>query len=160
MDAAGPDGGRGSYRQVIKSKTAAGFVPNYAGGGAKSMDRTEPPVGSKALLQLFNKYQDKWVVELLFDDLLDCAHPLYCSARRSRRTRCGTHWCLVDAGSNWFMRRRVLPPLNLIALGSFNEEAEILGQFAPQNMQNARYESGLGTLQRGGAALLTDGFGK
>ena len=58
---------------------------------------------------------------------------------------------LVGAGSNWFMRRRVLPPLNLIARGSFNEEAEILGQFAPQNMQNARYESGLGTVRASAA---------
>ena len=66
--------------QVIKSKTAAGFVPNFAGGGAKSMDRTEPPVGSKALLQLFSKYHDTWIVELLFDDLLDCTPP--CAARR------------------------------------------------------------------------------
>ena len=61
--------------QVIKSKTAAGFVPNFAGGGAKSMDRTEPPVGAKALLQLFGKYHDAWIVELLFDDLLDCTPP-------------------------------------------------------------------------------------
>lgn len=60
------------------------------------------------------RYKDTWVVELLFDDLLD--------------------W------SNWFMRRRLLPPLDLVALGSFNEEADITGSFANQNMQNARYE--------------------
>eukprot|EP01045_Picozoa_sp_COSAG04_P027954 COSAG04_NODE_4214_length_2228_cov_1.149366_1_plen_115_part_10 len=57
--------------EVIKSKTAAGFVPNFAAGGSKSMDRTEPPVGSKTLHDLYKKYQDKWIVELLFDDLLD-----------------------------------------------------------------------------------------
>jgi putative isomerase len=45
--------------QVIKSKTAAGFVPNYAAGGSKSMDRTEPPIGAKTLLQLYQKYKDK-----------------------------------------------------------------------------------------------------
>ena len=60
------------------------------------------------------RYKDTWVVELLFDDLLD--------------------W------SNWFMRRRLLPPLDLVALGSFNEEADITGSFANRNMQNARYE--------------------
>jgi len=103
--------------QVIKSKTAAGFVPNYAAGGAKSMDRTEPPVGAKALLDLYKRHGDKWMVELLFQDLLD--------------------W------SNWFMRRRRLPPLDLIALGSFNEEADITGKFQSENMQAARFESGL-----------------
>ena len=30
------------------------------------MDRTEPPVGSKTLHDLYKKYQDKWIVELLF----------------------------------------------------------------------------------------------
>ena len=33
--------------QVIKSKTAAGFVPNFAAGGLRSQDRTEPPIGAK-----------------------------------------------------------------------------------------------------------------
>ena len=33
--------------QVVKSKTAAGFVPNFAAGGMRSQDRTEPPIGAK-----------------------------------------------------------------------------------------------------------------
>eukprot|EP01051_Picozoa_sp_SAG22_P016041 SAG22_NODE_2189_length_2863_cov_3.101664_7_plen_57_part_00 len=33
--------------QVIRSKTAMGFVPNYSAGGTKSIDRTEPPIGAK-----------------------------------------------------------------------------------------------------------------
>ena len=41
-------------------------MPNFAAGGSKSMDRTEPPVGSKPLHDLYKKYQDKWIVELLF----------------------------------------------------------------------------------------------
>ena len=47
-----------------------GFVPNYAGGGAGSWDRTEPPVGSRVLLELHRKYGDDWLVEACFDDLL------------------------------------------------------------------------------------------
>jgi len=46
---------------VMKSKTAAGFIPNYAAGGMRSEDRTEPPVGAKVLLELYRKYNDKWV---------------------------------------------------------------------------------------------------
>ena len=33
--------------QVIRSRTARGFVPNYSAGGTKSVDRTEPPIGAK-----------------------------------------------------------------------------------------------------------------
>ena len=88
--------------QVVKTKTAAGFIPNFSAGGASSQDRTEPPVGAKVVLELFKKYGDKWMVEVVFDDLLD--------------------W------NSWFLRRRVLKPAGLIALGSFNAEAAAQGQ--------------------------------
>ena len=53
-----------------------------------------------------------WVISVIFDDLLD--------------------W------SDWFLRKRLKAPLNLIALGSFNDQTHRAG-----NMQDARYESGL-----------------
>ena len=101
--------------QVIKSKVAAGFVPNFAAGGAKSQDRTEPPVGGKVLLELVRKFgikKMKWVVAALLNDLID--------------------W------NDWFLRKRLLPPLNLVALGTYNDQTRTAG-----NMQDARYESGL-----------------
>ena len=33
--------------QVVRSRTARGFVPNYSAGGSKSVDRSEPPIGAK-----------------------------------------------------------------------------------------------------------------
>jgi hypothetical protein len=87
-----PDLAYSNLIQVIKSKSAAGFVPNFAAGLSRSDDRTEPPIGAKVLLELYKKWQDEWVIELLFDDLLD--------------------W------SNWFVQRRLLPPARLVALGS------------------------------------------
>ena len=42
-----------------------------------------------------------------------------------------------------FIRRRLLPPLDLVALGSYNEEANIEGKFETESMQSARFESGL-----------------
>lgn len=100
--------------QVVKSKTSAGFIPNFAAGGVRAEDRSEPPVGAKVVLELFRKFGDKWMVEVVFDDLLD--------------------W------SDWFMRTRLLAPAGLIALGSWNE----LGKGDLGNvMQNARWESGL-----------------
>lgn len=105
--------------QVVKSKTVAGFIPNWSTGGAKSQDRTEPPVGAKVLLELFRKYHDKWIVEALFDDLLD--------------------W------NDWFMERRLVDPTGVIALGSFYDSHENNGQAPPRSntMWAARMESGL-----------------
>ena len=101
--------------QVIRAKTAKGFVPNYSAGGLKSQDRTEPPVGSRVLLEIYKRYKDTWLVRLLFDDLLD--------------------W------HNWFYQTRVLAPLGMICLGSNivpnNPDGSI------DTMQGARYESGL-----------------
>lgn len=38
--------------QVVRSRVSKGFVPNYSAGGSKSVDRTEPPIGAKVLLQM------------------------------------------------------------------------------------------------------------
>ena len=62
-----------NYIQVVRSRTARGLVPNYSAGGTKSVDRTEPPIGAKVLLEMHRRYADAWLVELLFDDLLRCS---------------------------------------------------------------------------------------
>ena len=54
----------------LQAKHNAGFVPNWAGGGCKSQ-ASEPVVGSRVLLDLYRRFGDVWLVELLFDDLLD-----------------------------------------------------------------------------------------
>ena len=100
----------------MRSRTAEGFVPNYGAGGAKSVDRTEPPLAGRVLRQLYAKFNDTWIVEFLLDDLLD--------------------------NLDWFWRKRVTP-LGLIALGSdpvvnYTWEAGSVGA-----MQGARWESGL-----------------
>jgi len=100
---------------VIRSRTARGFVPNFEAGGTKSVDRTEPQIGSKALLEIYTKYKDEWLVELLFDDLLG--------------------W------SDWFVADRMLGPLGLVSLGSNTVDG--FADYSPGNMQGARFESGL-----------------
>ena len=49
-------------------------------------------MGAKVLLEIYKKYGDLWLVELLFDDLLD--------------------W------NNWSLRERTMEPLDLIVLGT------------------------------------------
>jgi putative isomerase len=105
---------------VVKSKTTAGFIPNWSTGGLKSQDRTEPPVGAKVLLELYQKYKDRWLVEAVFDDLMD--------------------W------NNWFMENRLLAPFDVIALGSFYNNSHDDTAMPPPHsntMWAARMESGL-----------------
>ena len=56
--------------QQVKSKSAGGFLPNWASGGSKA-SQAEPAVASRVLLELWRTYQEPWLVELLLDDLLD-----------------------------------------------------------------------------------------
>ena len=57
--------------EILKSETPAGFVPNFArGGGWKSFDRSEPPVGAITVLGLYQKFHDRWFLEQSFAPLL------------------------------------------------------------------------------------------
>ena len=76
---------------MVKSKTNQGFVPNTAASVNKA-HHSQPPVGSKILLEMYKKHNDTWMVQLLFDDLYD--------------------W------NTWYNQSRRLAPLNMIALGA------------------------------------------
>jgi hypothetical protein len=57
--------------EITKSITPGGFIPNYAGGsGLASYDRSQPPVGSLVFTKLYEKFQEKWLLEYVYDDLL------------------------------------------------------------------------------------------
>lgn len=58
--------------EITNERTQAGFVPNLAyGTGQKSEDRSQPPVGAVMLAELYRKYQEKWIVELLYPRFLE-----------------------------------------------------------------------------------------
>jgi hypothetical protein len=51
--------------------TENGFIPNFgAADGNKSRDRSEPPVGSIVVQEIYRRYKEKWIVEYLFPNLL------------------------------------------------------------------------------------------
>ena len=57
--------------EMVNSVTPAGFVPNFARAkGWDSYDRSEPPVGSLAVLGIYGKYGEKWFLRDTFDGLL------------------------------------------------------------------------------------------
>lgn len=57
--------------EITNSITEAGFVPNfYTGNDLRSRDRSQPPVGSLAVWSIYEKYKEKWLLELVYDKLL------------------------------------------------------------------------------------------
>jgi putative isomerase len=57
--------------EICREATPQGFIPNYArGGGWKSEDRSEPPVGAITLLGLYEKFHDRWLLADTFTALL------------------------------------------------------------------------------------------
>ncbi len=57
--------------EMLNELTPAGFVPNYSAPSmSRSFDRSEPPIGSWATLELYKKFHDRWFLETVFPDLL------------------------------------------------------------------------------------------
>jgi hypothetical protein len=101
--------------EVSKAVKQYGMVPNYVGdAGLGSPDRSQPPVGSRVVLDIYRKYGEKWFLELLFDDLLTW-----------------NRWWIKHRATNNFLcwGSDSLPP-------PYNDDAS-------NNSQGAAYESGL-----------------
>ncbi|MDR2470351.1 MAG: hypothetical protein LBD27_07755 [Tannerella sp.] len=57
--------------EITDAITEDGFVPNfYSVNNYKSRDRSQPPVGSLAVWNIYRKYREKWFLELVYDKLL------------------------------------------------------------------------------------------
>jgi putative isomerase len=57
--------------EITREKTERGFVPNFGTvANLKSRDRSQPPVGSIVIREIYRKYQERWFLEEVFDDLL------------------------------------------------------------------------------------------
>lgn len=56
---------------ITNGITDRGFIPNVeASYGVKSNDRSQPPVGSMVCKLIYDKYQEKWFLEEVFENLL------------------------------------------------------------------------------------------
>ena len=56
--------------QIVQARTLLGFVPNFASGTGISFDRTEPQIGAFVVRDIYTRWRDAWVVDLLFPALL------------------------------------------------------------------------------------------
>jgi putative isomerase len=107
-----------AYANVIEhlaGATEEGFIPNdNRGNGSKSWDRSQPPVGSLMVREIYRRYPERWFLEAVFEPLL--AWNRWWPARRDNRG-------LLSYGSH--------PAKN-----PFNEPAT-------QSRRTAGYESGM-----------------
>ena len=55
---------------ITNEATETGFVPNFSDAMVKSRDRSQPPVGSFCVREIYRKYHEKWFLELLYDQLM------------------------------------------------------------------------------------------
>jgi len=102
--------------EITKSITPGGFIPNFNGSyNEASYDRSQPPVGSFIFKELYRKFQDKWLLEYVFDDLLT--------------------W------NRWWPKNR--DNNGLLCWGSSLVKPPLEGDFATNSWQGAAYESGL-----------------
>jgi len=55
---------------VTNNLTESGFVPNVATGFGKTEDRSQPPIGSFVIKELYKRYREEWILHETFDKLL------------------------------------------------------------------------------------------
>jgi hypothetical protein len=55
---------------ITKEITDDGFVPNFASSVNTSEDRSEPPVGSFVVKEIYRRYREEWFLHEVFDELL------------------------------------------------------------------------------------------
>ncbi len=57
--------------EILRENTELGFVPaTVCANGKTTLDRSALPLGSTAVLKYFKKYKEKWLLELVFQELL------------------------------------------------------------------------------------------
>jgi hypothetical protein len=104
-----------NFVEHLRGLTPDGFIPNVeVTGGKSSRDRSQPPVGSLMLREIYKRYGDKWILESSFDDLL--------------------------AWNRWWVRRRM--DANLLAWGS-DVAANPMHEKEAHTAQAAAWESGM-----------------
>lgn len=55
---------------ITREITKRGFVPNFGSSINKSEDRSEPPVGSLVVNEIYKRYHEKWFLKEVFNELL------------------------------------------------------------------------------------------
>ncbi len=89
--------------EIVNERTGRGFIPNMAcGNGMKTEDRSQPPVGSRMVLELYHTYGDLWLVKLLYPALLSWNTWFFENRRSASGAFCwGSDSVPVRFGNRW-----------------------------------------------------------
>jgi hypothetical protein len=99
--------------EITKAITPDGFIPNYqAPFGVTSWDRSQPPIGSFVIFEIYKRYKEKWLLDEVYDELIS--------------------W------NRWWAKTRDVN--GYLAYGS-NDVPDSLRTIEKHNIQAARYES-------------------
>ena len=107
-----------AYSQIttlLKGRLTDGMIPNMWMPNWISFDRSGPPLAALGVRLLHARYNDDWLVHLLYDD--------------------------AAAWINWFWRTRRLAPLQLVALGS--DAGAMASRYNVPSLRMAMLESGM-----------------
>ncbi len=57
--------------EITNEITESGFVPNVSSGnGYKTLDRSQPPVGARMVLEIYRRHGGKWFLREVFENLI------------------------------------------------------------------------------------------
>ena len=99
--------------EITKAITPDGFIPNYqAPFGVTSWDRSQPPIGSYVIFEIYKRYKEKWLLNEVYAELIS--------------------W------NRWWAKTRDVN--GYLAYGS-NDVPDSLRTIEKHNIQAARYES-------------------
>ena len=104
-----PDLARANAAAILSERTESGFVPNFgAANDFKSRDRSQPPVGSFAVLQIYRRHGDDAFAHAMFEPLLTWNRWWQANRMTAEGTLCwgsdpyealsGAHWELHCVG--------------------------------------------------------------
>ncbi|MCK5759780.1 MAG: hypothetical protein KAH33_00705, partial [Candidatus Delongbacteria bacterium] len=100
----------------LKSANEEGFISNdYRGNGTRSWDRSQPPVGSIMVKEIYEKYPEKWFLEMTYEPLLK--------------------W------NEWYFENRMNQ--GLLSYGSHVAEKNLYNEPHIATLRTARFESGM-----------------
>jgi len=101
--------------EITKAITPGGFIPNYQSPFRQtSWDRSQPPIGSTVILNIYKRYPEKWFLNEVYEELL--------------------RW------NRWWPKNRDID--GYLCWGS-QPAVDSLPAIEAHNLQAAKYESGL-----------------
>jgi len=123
---------------LMNEITPNGFIPNYSSGIGKSIDRSQPPLGSLMIKEIYKRHQDKWFLEETFDKLLSW------NRWWDKNRNFDGYLCYGTSSDTSVMSiRTVYTNIEVQPSGKYTSEEMTMAKWEYDKLQQSRFESGL-----------------